>query len=501
MRQSQPPPPPPPPPPQQGPTQGLIFSHIALILSRLTAYLPPHEAPLLREVSAAFSTLEAQHRGLQEEVDRLRAAVAEQQQEAEHARSQAHAHAMTTTSTAEDPTEVKRRIHAYRKAVQDRNEKIAELRREKEEALQQVQEAHKERLHESESRAQQLEVRAERESLEVQQLAQLALSMQKTLEGLQAQVTTLSTENIELKLRMEAAARKREQEKEEEESRRKKDQASKTKSKAGGKSGGGGTTTLRWGNEEEEEGAKEKEEMFHLAINTHPKELLGGTEGVADYSSGEDERFFDYHDVTVLDEGEEEDDEEEEEGEQREDVNEPPPAPKRRAPGGGGGGGGRRGAAASSASYFKMSSTAGMASKRSSKASQAPAHGTQRDRFYLSTLSASVPQHSPIQKKQVAAGTTRKRTKKQEEEEGEEDGLLLPFQTARNRPSRSIGSGGGGRSFAQSHEELAWTRSKGSSTGSRLSLDELLASLGLREGRGGEEGGAGQAKTKQRKAK
>lgn len=203
-------------------TQGLVFSQLALILTRLAAYLPAHEAPLLREVSNAFGMLEGQQRRLEEEVERLRGVEQAWQQ-----RSQAHelqqqqqeqeqeAHAMSHLSTVEDPNSSStgsisksnnKRIQAYRKAVQERNEKIAQLRQEKEEALKQVNAVHRERLQESESRAHSLEARAERESAEIQQLTHLAMSMQKTLEGLQGQVTLLREENVELKLRLEAAA-------------------------------------------------------------------------------------------------------------------------------------------------------------------------------------------------------------------------------------------------------------------------------------------------------
>jgi hypothetical protein len=221
--------------------------------------------------------------------------------------------------------------------------------------LRQVNAVHRERLQESESRAHSLEARAERESAEIQQLTHLAMSMQKTLEAQQAQVTLLSSENLELKLRLEAAAatasivgtgvrnerastasslspirgwnqvRKR-PEKKKERSARARGAAAAAASGARHASrinfGGGESRreALRWDDDDSEEEVEEEEgeeeeragsQHFKSAVNRHPKEeMMGrGGSGVGEYSSGEDERVFDYHDVTVLDEGEEEEEE------------------------------------------------------------------------------------------------------------------------------------------------------------------------------------------------
>jgi len=298
--------------------------------------------------------------------------------------------------------------------------------------------------------------------------------------------------------------------------------------------------------EEEEEEVKERagSQHFKSAVNRHPKEEMmgsGGT-GVGEYSSGEDERVFDYHDVTVMDEGEEEEEMEEgllvEECVVREE--EPPAAPRRGRSG--------RKATSSSASYFKLSSNTATARKNrtegaAANAAAAPASACpipsaaasppaashfRPPSLYLSTLSSSLPNQALFTSTKTTtphalpiATTASKRGKASivkhntlttdessgngsgrqyreshvggevvavEDEEGRKTGLQIPSKKVWNRLSRSICArrpyndsqddvfAAGGRSSS-----MGGRSSKSSSTGSRLSLDELLTSLGLKE--------------------
>lgn len=554
-------------------TQGLVFGHLALILTRLAAYLPPHEAPLLREISNAFGVLEAQHRMLEEEVGQLRI-----MKEGWHQRRSAPSHSqaqperpddermLSRISTTDDPNYASsdtdsKRIRAYRKAVQERNEKIAQLRQEKEEALRQINAAHKERLRDSESRAQSLEVRAERESTEIQQLTNLALFMQKNLESLHAQVTTLTAENMELKLQREAAgaftaastsmpnalsthtikalnAPGVKTAATEAPQKGPRSAVRKATAHAAGRGankvashmigvgdmdeiddGSDNRDPFRWDGSDED-GGEPPDENSQAAVNTHPLAL-----GTTEYSSGEDDRVFDYNDVTVLDEGESEEEDKEEGGAEggTEDAG-PPPAPRRKAFGGKG--------KASSASYFKLSATTpSVATERETKtlvASRTRRSGrhpvpvpltklqgqgqsprvcatndlpVRVDVSRKSSMSSSLP---PGVRRGEAGAVNggvdqpegRKRWKPPQKatqvhaQRAEENPFLADSRDRNGQRAVLMDQGRGymGRSTdpevcENSQEEGATIRwsSKGSSTGSRLSLDELLASLGLRE--------------------
>lgn len=493
------------PRPPQTTTPALLFSHLALLLQKLTSYLPPHEAQKLLDISTAFSQIEALHHEMAAEVEELRASNLQLQQQSKQMTSSStmlnsgsmmmmgmghttnnNNNAATTTTNAnphnqtllaatrsyhqnEVDEHTHKRLQAYRRAVQDRNEKIAQLRHEKEAALLQIQAVHQQHHQEEQEWRKQSEERNKQESAEVQQLTHLAMSMQKTISKLQEQVTGLTGENAELKQQL-AHAHAQTQTYTHVQAQQVLNEGKKmekTRQKAAA------AAPMLPPPPSETEGEEEESDYFRTALNNqHPRER----DSLPDYSSNDDVRSFDYRDVTHLDDDDDDDGEEgeEENGERLLRVGERERYDTPQAPIVGGGGGkrgrgGAGGAAASIASYFQIS---------------------------RSTKAASQPQLQPLQIKArafngtaagagagagvgAAGGGGKKKNKKKKKGGGgegevsskqQQEGFLLGRVASQSRGSGS--GGGGGR--------------RGEANFLHLSLDELLCSLGLAE-----EGGVG----------